>query len=177
MKLCTHSYIISNFRHQCGPFPWSFCLSLPLWFSPPLQPLEIRTVNLQGWRTGQVGWPSAAWPWAEGKQSEGGGLSPGPWKGAQQRCPSHLSETCKGRWCCAKTRRTGLEVGWRASLEVRPEVLEHGIRSRRRGGHKQTCYDFDGSAMQAAGREGGNGRGWGQHEKHKGIKIEKSTLT
>lgn len=62
-------------------------------------------------------------------------------------------------------RRTGLEEGWRASLEEEPGAKEHGKRSRRRGGHKQTCYDFDDDAAQAVGQVRGDGRRWDQHEK------------
>lgn len=51
-------------------------------------------------------------------------------------------------------RRTSLEEGWRAASEEQPGVEEHGKRSRRRGGRKQTCYDFDDGATQAAGRGG-----------------------
>lgn len=46
--------------------------------------------------------------------------------------------------------RTGLEEGLRASLEVQPWVKEHG-RSKRRGEHKETCYEFDGT-VQAVGQ-------------------------
>lgn len=51
-------------------------------------------------------------------------------------------------------RRTSLEEGWRAASEEQPGAEEHGKRSRRRGGRKQTCYDFDDGATQAAGRGG-----------------------
>lgn len=51
-------------------------------------------------------------------------------------------------------RRTGLEEGWRAPLDERPWVEEHGERSRRREGRKQTCYDFDDGATRAVGRGG-----------------------
>lgn len=124
-----------------------------------LPPLLILTVNLRGWRTVQVGWPSAAWPWAEGSQSGGGGLSPGPWRGARRTCPSLLQETCRRRWWHRLTtrRRTGLEEGWRASLAEEPGAREYGRRSRRRGGRKQTCYDFDDGAAQAV-RVGVEGR-------------------
>lgn len=122
-----------------------------------LPPLLILTVNLRGWRTVQVSWPSAARSVAEGSQSGGGGLSPGPWRGAQRTCPSLLQETCRGRWWRRPTRRTGLEEGWRVSLAEEPGAREYGRRSRRRGGRKQTCYDFDDGAAQAV-RVGVEGR-------------------
>lgn len=155
-------------------WPSSFSLYLPLWFSPPLWPLWIKIVNLQGWRTGQVGWPSVAWPWAERRQSEGVGLSPGPWRGAQRTCPSQLREACRGRWWCRRMRRTGLEEGWRAALEVWPGAEEHRKRSRRRGGRKQTCYDFDDGATLAVGQGGVMEEGGtNMKNKHKEIKTHK----
>lgn len=71
-------------------------------------------------------------------------------------------------------RRTGLEEGWRAALAEWPGAEEHGKKSRRRGGRKQTCYDCDDGATQAVGRggkieEGGNDMG----NKHKEIKRHK----
>lgn len=51
------------------------------------------------------------------------------------------------------TRRTGLEV-WRAVLEEQPGAEEREKRSRRKGERKQTCYDIDGGATQAAGQGG-----------------------
>lgn len=117
-------------------------------------------MNLQGWRTGQAGWPSAAWLGAGRRQREGAGLSPGPWRGAQQMSPSQLREVCKGGWWwCRRVRRTCLEVVWWAVLEEQPGVKEREKRSRRKGGRKQTCYDFDGGATQAAGRGGVTGEG------------------
>lgn len=80
-SVITEKIIVSTFRHLCGQYPSFFCLPPTLWFSPPVWPLEIKMVNLQGWRTGQVGWPSAAWPWAGRRQSEGAGLSLGLWRG------------------------------------------------------------------------------------------------
>lgn len=146
----------------CNPSCFSF--SLALWFSPPLCPLGIRIFNLQGWRTGQVGWPSAAWPWAERRQSEGVGLSPGLWRDAQRMCPSQLREACRGSWWCGRMRRTGLEEGWRAALDEQPGVEEHRKTSMKRGGHKQTCYDFDYGETQAVGR---GGVGTNMKNKHK----------
>lgn len=50
-------------------------------------------------------------------------------------------------------RRTiDLEEGWRAALEELPGVEEHGKKSRRMGGRKWTCYDFDGDATQTVGQ-------------------------
>lgn len=144
-----------------------------------LPPLLILTVNLRGWRTVQVGWPSAAWPGAEGSQSGVGGLSPGPWRGAQRMCPSLLQETCRGRWWRRlMRRRTGLEEGWRASLAEEPGAREYGRRSRRRGGRKQTCYDFDDGAAQAV-REGGgrvDGRRWSKHETQTHTEIKTQNI-
>lgn len=164
----------STFRHLCGPYSSSFWLSLPLWFLPPLWPqLGLKIVNLQGWRTGQVGWPSAAWPWAERGQSEAVGLSPGLWRGAQRMCPSRLREACRGRWWCRRMRKTSLEEGWRAALEEQPGAEEHGKMSRRTGGRKQTCYDFDDGAMQAAGQGGVMEEGGtDMKNKHKKLKTQ-----
>lgn len=70
-------------------------------------------------------------------------------------------------------RRTGvLEEGWRAALEERPGVGEHGERSRMTKGHKRTCYDFDGGWRQAAGREG---RGRGETEMTKQTHTNRTT--
>lgn len=57
------------------------------------------------------------------------------------------------RQWCKGTRRTGLEV-WRAVLEEQPGAEERERRSRRKGERKQTCYDIDGGATQAAGQGG-----------------------
>ncbi|TNN45516.1 hypothetical protein EYF80_044300 [Liparis tanakae] len=112
---------------------------------------HLKTVNLQAWRTGQVGWPAAAAaapPRAERRPSEGGAPSPGPWRGAGRTSPSRLRGACRGRR--SGTRRTGLEEGWRAALEQRPRAEEErGKRSRRREGRKRTCYDFDEDATRA----------------------------
>ena len=56
-------------------------------------------------------------------------------------------------------RRKGLEEGWRASLEEQRRAKEHGKRSKGRGVHKQTCYDFDDGAVQAVGQVWGVERG------------------
>lgn len=136
--------------------------------------LGLKMVNLQGWRTGQVGWPSAVWPWAERGQSEAAGPSPGPWRGAQRMCPSQLREACRGRWWCRRMSRTRLEEGWRAALEEQPGVEEHGRMSRRTGGRKQTCYDFDDGATQAVGQGGVMEEGGtDMKNKHKEIKNTK----
>lgn len=46
---------------------------------------------------------------------------------------------------------TCLAEGLRASLAIQPWVEEHGKRSKRRGEHKETCYEFDGT-VQAVGQ-------------------------
>lgn len=135
---------------------------------PPL----IRAVNLQGSGTVQAGWPSAGRPWAQRRQSEGVGLSPGPWTGAQRMCPSRLGETCRGRRWCRKMGRTNLEGGWKASLVEQSLTKKHGKESRRRGERKGTCYDFDG-ALLAAGRVSVTEEGGIDMEnKHKEMKIQ-----
>lgn len=71
-------------------------------------------------------------------------------------------------------RRTGLEEGWRAALEEQPGVEGHRKMSRRRGGRKQTCYDFDGGATQAVGQGGVMEEGGiNMKNKHKEIKKHK----
>lgn len=121
------------------------------------------TVNLQGWRTGQVGWPSAAWLWAQRRQSGGEVLSPGLWKGAQRMYLSQAGEACRGKkWC---RRMKDLEEGWRAALEALPRLEEHGKRCRRRGGRKWTCYDFGDDAKQTVDQGGMMEEGGGQYVK------------
>lgn len=71
-------------------------------------------------------------------------------------------------------RKTGLEEGWTAALEERPGAEEQGKGSKRRGGRKQTCYDFDGGATQAVGQGGVIEEGGTNIEnKHKKIKTQK----
>lgn len=71
-------------------------------------------------------------------------------------------------------RRTDLEEGWRAALEELPGVEEHGKRSRKRGGRKWTCYDFDDGATQAEGQGGVMEEGGiDMKNKHKEIKAQK----
>lgn len=82
-------------------------------------------------------------------------------------CPSQPREACRGGWCRRMRRSTGREEGWRAAVEERPGVKEHGKRSMRRGGRKKTCYDFDEGATQA----GGQGEGSGTNMKNKDIKL------
>lgn len=53
-------------------------------------------------------------------------------------------------------------------MAEQPGAREYGRRSRRRGGRKQTCYDFDDSAAQAV-RVGG---GANMKHKHTEIKIQ-----
>lgn len=143
-------------------------LSFFLWFLPPL----IKVVNLQGSGTVQVGWPSAAQPWAQRRQSEGVGLSPGPWTGAQRMCPSRLRETCRGRRWCRRMGRTNLEGGWKASLVEQSLTKKRGKESRRRGERKRTCYDFDGAMLAAGQVSMMEERGINMKNKHKEMKIQ-----
>lgn len=52
-------------------------------------------------------------------------------------------------------------------MEEQSGAKEHGKRRRMRGGHRQTCYDFDDGAVQAVVQVRGDGRRWDQHEKQK----------
>lgn len=70
-------------------------------------------------------------------------------------------------------RRTSLEEGWRAALEEQPGAEEHGKMSRRTGERKQTCYDFDDGATQAAGQGGVvEEGGTDMKNKHKKLKTQ-----
>lgn len=91
-------------------------------------------MNLQGWRTGQVDWPSAVWPRAEKRLSEGVGQPPGPWRGAQQKCPPQVRGVCRGVWW--RCRRTGLEEVWQAVLEEWPRMNGVERKSRKTGARK-----------------------------------------
>ena len=154
-------------------------LSLPS--SLVLTTTVIKILNLQGWRTGQVGWTSSAWSWAERKQREGVGLSPGPWRGARQMYPSQQREACQGRrWCRRTTTTRDLEAGWKAALEEQPGAEEHGKkRNRRRGARKWTCYDFD-DDVTAGQRQGWRrrvGSTWKTNTKIKILLEQKITVT
>lgn len=62
-------------------------------------------------------------------------------------------------------------------MEERPGAGEHGKRSRRRGGRKQTCYDFDDGATQAVNQGGVMEEGGAtMKNKHKEIKTHKKYL-